>query len=135
MVAGFFKIQSVFWLGFLFLSACQNTQNCRDLIGIWSNREGQKLIFQKDNSALWLFQFGSRTDSFFITYKYDCKKQPAALDLSNFASGSLAGKTLFGILEWTNDSSFRFDAEPGNSPEIRPKSFNLEQVQTFIKSK
>lgn len=117
---------------FLFHS-CQLNSTCFELPGQWTNREGQVFLFQPDGKGLWLIKFGSEFDTFPISYQYDCSRKPAALDLSGFQTGPLTGKTLFGILEWTSDSSFRFDAEPGTLPEVRPKTFNSEQTMKFYK--
>jgi hypothetical protein len=117
----------------LFFFSCTDTSSCQDLDGRWTNREGQIFLFQPDGKALWLIQFGSQFDTFSIQYQYDCKQKPATLDLSGFHSGPLTGKTLFGIVEWSSDTAFRFDAEPGASPEVRPKAFNLEQTQRYFR--
>lgn len=117
----------------LFLTACNAPSSCRELGGRWANREGQSFYFEPGGKALWMVRFGSKVDTFVMEYRYDCKKQPAHLDLSGFQSGPLSGKTLYGILEWNNDSSFRFDAESGISPDVRPATFNTEQTQKFFK--
>ena len=121
---------------FLFLSlfSCNDTP-CRELSGRWSNREGQSFYFEPDGKALWLVRFGSQVDTFVMEYRYDCKKQPVQLDLSGFQTGPLSGKTLYGILEWNSDSSFRFDAEAGIGPESRPLTFETDQTQKFFREK
>lgn len=106
---------------------------CRDLQGRWTNREGQEFYFQGNGKALWLVRFGSQTDTFVMDYRYDCRKQPAELDLSGFQTGPLGGKTLYGILEWSNDSTFRFDAEAGTQADVRPQAFATEQTQKFFR--
>lgn len=116
----------------IFLS-CTDAPRCYDLEGRWTNREGQVFLFQPNGKALSIIQFGSEFDTFPIQYQYDCKQQPATLDLSGFQNGPLTGKTFFGILEWATDTTFRFDGEPGSSPEVRPKTFNLEQTQRFFR--
>ncbi len=113
--------------------SCTGASPCHELEGRWTNREGQVFLFQPGGKALWLIQFGSKFDTFPVQYRYDCKRQPAELDLSGFQSGALSGKTLFGILEWTSDTVFRFDAEPGASSESRPKIFNVEQTQRYFR--
>lgn len=112
---------------------CKTKPDCHDLVGQWTNREGQVFYFKPDGKALWLIKFGSKFDTFPIQYRYDCKQKPATLDLSGFQSGPLTGRTLFGILEWVGDTIFRFDAEPGASPEVRPTMFNAEQAQRYFK--
>jgi len=116
----------------LFLS-CKAEYACHELAGRWTNREGQILSFEPDGKALWLIKFGSQFDTFAINYRYDCKQKTATLDLMNFKSGPLAGKTLFGIVEWSSDSVFRFDAESGNSSEVRPSTFNAEHTERYFR--
>ncbi|TNE50726.1 MAG: hypothetical protein EP344_17195 [Bacteroidetes bacterium] len=108
---------------------------CQSLSGKWSNREGQAFYFKPDGKALWLVRFGSQVDTIAMEYRYDCQKTPVELDLSGFNSGPLEGKTLFGILEWVSDTSFRFDAEAGPGPEVRPATFESEETQKFFQEK
>ncbi len=119
----------------LLFFSCSSQPDCYDLAGRWTNREGQILEFQPGGKALWLIQFGSQFDTFPVLYSYTCKQKPAHLDLSGFQAGPLVGKTLFGIIEWMSDSTFRLDAEPGTSPEVRPTTFNVEQTQRYYKAK
>lgn len=121
-------------LPLLSLFSCNGT-NCRELNGRWSNREGQSFYFEPNGKALWLVRFGSQIDTFAMEYQYDCKKQPAVLDLSGFQTGPLSGKTLYGILEWNSDSSFRFDSEAGIGPDVRPLTFETDQTQKFYREK
>lgn len=110
-----------------------SSSSCRELSGRWTNREGQSFYFKPDGQALWLVKFGSQTDTFTMQYRYDCGPKPAELDLSGFKTGPLSGKTLFGILEWNSDSSFRFDSEAGTGPEVRPATFENDQTQKYFK--
>ena len=119
-------------LAALFLS-CNTGNNCHELRGRWTNREGQILTFEPDGKALWLVKFGSQFDSFPINYRYDCKQKTATLDLTDFKSGPLTGKTLFGIMEWSSDSVFRFNSEPGTSAEVRPTTFNAEHLERYFR--
>lgn len=116
----------------LFL-CCSPKKTCHELTGRWSNREGQILSFNPDGTAFWLVKFGSQFDTFPITYVYDCSKKVPTLDLSGFQSGPLLGKTLFGIIEWSNDSIFRYDAEAGSSPSERPAAFNAERTERYFR--
>jgi hypothetical protein len=118
-----------------FFFYCTSKPDCYELAGRWTNREGQVLVFQPEGKALWLLQFGSEFDTFPIQYRYDCDQQPIMLDLTGFQTGPLMGKTLFGILEWASDTAFRFDAEAGSSPELRPKTFNMEQTVRYFREK
>ncbi|MCB0533457.1 MAG: hypothetical protein H6574_20960 [Lewinellaceae bacterium] len=115
----------------LSITGCTDS-TCRTLSGRWSTREGQSFYFQENGHGLWLVRFGSKIDTFPMAYRYDCGKQPIELDLSGFETGPLAGKTLFGILEWNSDTSFRFDAEAGTSPTVRPSTFESDQTQKFF---
>ncbi|MFN0214073.1 MAG: hypothetical protein ACKVT2_07440 [Saprospiraceae bacterium] len=112
---------------------CKTESNCHELKGRWTNREGQVISFEPNGKALWLIKFGSQVDSFPINYRYNCKQNPATLDLADFRSGPLIGKTLFGILEWSSDSVFRFDCEPGTSSDVRPASFNAEHAERYYR--
>mgnify|MGYP000844745542 CR=1 FL=1 len=118
-----------------FITGCQFGSPCRELTGQWTNKEGQFFVFEPNGHAYWLVKFGSEFDTFPIRYHYDCKKNPLRLDLTGFKAGPLTGKTLYGILEWTSDTSFRFDGEPGLSPDVRPETFNSEQTQRFLLDK
>ena len=121
-------------LAFLPLLGCTDTA-CRELSGRWTTREGQSFYFEKNGNALWMIRFGSQVDTITMKYRYDCQKNPAELDLSGFAAGPLVGQSLYGILEWNTDSSFRFDAEAGPGPEVRPRAFESDQTQKFFKEK
>ena len=117
----------------LALCSCHYTSPCKALIGRWTTREGQDFIFQSGGKALWLFQFGSSFDTAYLDYRLDCSQKPAALDLSNFKNGPHLGKTLYGIIEWSSDSTFRLRYEPGTVPEVRPAAFDNEQSLKFHK--
>ena len=108
---------------------------CQPIQGRWSNKEGQAFEFKENGKALWFVHFGSQVDTLTMQYRYNCKKQPPELDLSGFTSGPLTGKTLFGILEWNSDTTFRFDAEAGYGPESRPATFDSDQTQKFFMEK
>ena len=117
----------------LLLIFCKTENNCRELTGRWTNREGQVFSFESNGKALWLVKFGSQFDSFPVSYVYDCKQKMARLDLTDFKSGPMAGKTLFGIIEWSSDSVFRFESEPGTSSEVRPATMNAEHAGRFFR--
>lgn len=116
------------------LICCTDTP-CRELNGRWSTREGQSFYFKENGEGFWLIRFGSKVDTIAMHYRYDCKKEPIELDLHDFKSGPLVGKTLFGILEWNSDTSFRFDAEVGAGPQVRPTTFESDQTQRFFMEK
>jgi hypothetical protein len=115
------------------LLSCNSADNCRELTGRWSNREGQILVFEPDGRATWLVKFGSQYDTFAIRYQYDCTQKTTTLDLTDFQSGPMAGKTLYGIVEWSSDTVFRLDAEAGNSPDARPTQFSTEHFERYFK--
>jgi hypothetical protein len=105
----------------------------KKLQGAWDNNKGQLLVFQKDNQAYWIFYSESKRDTFKIKYRTNLKTQPAQLDLTDFQVGPLKGKTLYGIVEWTDKRTIRFDCEPGTTDSVRPKAFNPTQTQTYRK--
>lgn len=117
------------------LVCCKTENNCRDITGRWTNREGQILSFEPDGNALWLIKFGSQYDTFAIHYHYDCTQKTPTLDLSDFKSGPLVGKTVFGILEWSSDSVFRFDSEAGTRSESRPTVFDNEHIERYFRER
>lgn len=117
----------------LLFAFCKTENNCREITGRWTNREGKVLSFEPDGKALWLVKFGSQFDTFAIRYHYDCGQKMTTLDLSDFQTGPLVGKTLFGIVEWSSDSVFRFDSEPGTSADVRPGVFDNEHVERYFR--
>jgi hypothetical protein len=120
-------------LAFSFLYACNTSPNCQELTGRWTNHEGQDFVFQPGGQALLLVKFGSSFDTARFSYRLDCSRQPATLDLDYFQGGLHAGKTLFGIIEWSSDSSFRLRYEAGSGPDSRPAAFDTDQTQKFFK--
>ena len=113
------------------LISCTSLKN--KLLGSWDNKKGQILEFKKDNQAEWIFYNETSKDAFQINYNTNFNTKPIQLELTNFKAGPLKGKTLFGIIEFTNDSTLRFDCEPLLAD--RPKDFNSEQTQTYFKLK
>ena len=133
MIQGFTHFLVLSTALLLVFPSCTLDPPCRELTGRWTTREGQDLIFQAGGTALWLTSFGSQFDTVRMMFKLDCKKEPATLDLSDFQSGPHAGKTLFGILEWQSDTSFRLRYESGTRAEVRPKAFEPEQTLKFFR--
>ena len=119
---------------FCLFQSCNTSGQCRDLSGHWTTQEGQDLIFLHDGKALWLTRFGSRFDTNRMEYHLECNANLITLDLSNFQTGPHTGKTLFGILEWSSDTSFRLRYEPGLSPEVRPTEFDNDQAVKFVRT-
>ena len=105
----------------------------KQLQGVWDNDNGQLLVFKKNSQALWIFYNESKRDTFSIKYRTDFKTQPDQLDLSDFQVGPLKGKTLYGIVEWIDKRTIRFDCEPGIIDSVRPNTFNPTQTQTYRK--
>jgi hypothetical protein len=120
-------------IGLFSLAACRSTPTCRDLAGTWSNGEGQQLVFEPSGRARWLTRFGSSYDTVSFAFELDCRKKPAALDMKNFQGGPYIGRTLYAILEWTSDTSFRLRYEPGDDDSARPEAFDPEQTQRFVR--
>lgn len=105
----------------------------KKILGTWDNDKGQILVFQKEGKALWIFYSEIKRDTFAIKYRADFKANPSKLDLSDFQVGPLKGRTLYGILEFVDKKTIRFDCEPGATEAVRPKEFNPAQVQTYKK--
>jgi len=121
----------LFFLMPVLFTACVSTSNCRELTGRWTTYEGQDLVFEPNGNALWLTKFGSQYDTVRMRFQYDCAAKPITLDLSDFQNGPHTGKSLFGIFDWSSDSSFRFRYEVGSQPTVRPQDFDMEQTQKF----
>jgi hypothetical protein len=113
--------------------SCQYTTPCRSMNGTWTNKEGQDLIFLTADSALWLTRFGSTTDTIGFMYHMICKNQPALIEWTRFTNGPYSGKTLYGILEWLSDTSFRVRYEPGIQEQVRPAEFDNQQTIRFVR--
>lgn len=129
-----FRLSVPLGIALLFFADCQRKPSCQ-ISGRWTNREGQDFVFEPDGHALWLLKFGSSYDSFRCNYRLNCATDPAALDLNGFSSGPHTGKTLYGIVEWSSDSSFRLRYAMGSGPEDRPAAFDNEQTQQYFLGK
>jgi hypothetical protein len=114
------------------LGGCGPSADCHELSGRWSDREGQDILFQANGAALWLTRFGSHFDTVPFRFRLDCSRHPATLDLTDFTRGPNVGKTLFAILEWTSDSTFRLRYEVGTQEELRPTEFDNETTLKFF---
>lgn len=101
------------------------------LLGSWDNKNGQILEFKENGEAFWIFYTESEKGTFAINYKFDPLALPKQLDLTDFKIGPLKGKTLYGIIEFQNENSFRFDCEP--SASNRPETFSPTQTQTYYR--
>jgi hypothetical protein len=115
----------------LLAAACGDRGDCRLPQGRYSNREGQALIFMPNGQGLWLTQFGSMYDTTALRYRTDCSTAPTQIDMNHFQGAMYEGRQLYGLLEWSSDSSFRFIYEIGDSPTVRPSTFESELTQQF----
>ena len=119
----------IFIAAILFFFNYQNQTN--SLVGQWDNKKGQLLSLHADGTAWWIFYSDNKRDSFAVRYVIDLTKQPYHFDLTDFKKGPLMGKTLFGILTFTDKESFKFDCEPVK--ENRPKDFSSSQTQVYYR--
>jgi hypothetical protein len=105
--------------------------------GNWTNKQGQTIRFGNGNNCEWIFNQDGIKDTFRIKYHYEkTGKQTGILDLGPFPKGILKGKTLYGIVEWTNKrDAFKFDAQPGKKESVRPTTFDPTQMQVYTKAK
>ena len=113
--------------------ACEPNSSCKEIQGVWVDREGHELIFQENGKALWLNRFGQMIDTVALTFELNCATKPASIDLKNFQAGPFLGKTLFGILEFSGDTLFRLCYETGQEPSVRPGSFTPDQTVKFFR--
>ncbi len=116
-------------VGTLWLVSCSQSGN--KLLGSWDNKNGQIIEFKSGSKALWIFYDETASDTFEIDYKFNHSTVPNQLDLTNFKVGPLTGKTLYGIIEFQGNDTFRFDCEP--SSINRPQTFDSKQTQTYYK--
>lgn len=106
---------------------------CTQPTGAWTNREGQSFEFSSDGKGLWLTRFGTTFDTVSFNYMIDCKNDPTAVDMKGFNAGPHEGKTLYGIIEMSTDSSFRMRYESGPDPSVRPIAFDADQTLKFYR--
>ncbi|MCS7037135.1 MAG: hypothetical protein RMJ33_12885 [Saprospiraceae bacterium] len=116
------------------LLSCGSTP-CLSLEGTWEAEEGHLWAIRPDGQMLWITRFGSQFDTVRLTYHYDCSRTPAAIDLLDFDGGPWQGKTLYGILEPTSDTSFRFCAAAGADASVRPEYFDQTETVRFFRER
>ena len=116
-----------------FLFSCQNGSPCRQITGTWSDRDGHNFVFQSNGKALWLNKFGQLIDTVTCVFVLNCQAKPATLDFKDFDNGPFVGKTMYGILEWSGDSLFRYCYGLGTSPDYRPKQFDPALTMKFYR--
>lgn len=124
-------ITTILLLVGLFSCVTTRQQSTKNLLGKWDNKSGQILEFQKDGKAYWIFYSEVKKDTFEIQYRTDFSSKPQEIDLTDFKVGPLKGKTLYGIIEFTDSNTIRLDFEP--TQENRPKEFDQKQTQTYHK--
>jgi hypothetical protein len=125
----FFGVVLLFAL--LGAAACGDRGECRLPAGRYSNREGQVLIFMPKGQGWWLTQFGSVYDTTALRYRVDCSAAPMRIDMDGFQGAMYEGRRLYGLLEWSSDSSFRFIYEIGGGASVRPTTFESDLTQQF----
>jgi hypothetical protein len=110
-------------------SNCGDDLTCHAPVGHWTDREGREWVVQADGQILWLTKFGSQADTQRCRYTLDCNCEPARLDLSGFDSGPFREKTLLGIIEWSSDTSWRWQYDN----DARPWQFTADGFSQFFK--
>ncbi len=106
------------------------------LVGRWTgeNAAGYRMafVFRGDGTAAWIVTGADVADSLEIRYEFDRSAEPHHLDLTGFEHGPLAGVTMYGILEFVDNDTFRLSLEPGPPGEegaaARPAEFTDEAV-------
>ena len=119
-------------LAAIWMCACGDG-DCRIPRGRWTNREGQVLIFNPEGRGLWLTRFGSAYDTVGMHYRLDCSTEPMYIDMDGFKGAMYEGKQLYGIMEWSSDTSFRMLYEIGTNSSDRPSTFESDLTQKFYK--
>lgn len=128
-------------LFFLLLGGCSEQETHPSLQGTWVGEDAdggrQTFIFRDDNTATWKIESAQFTGSFDIEYAFDASTTPHHLDLTGFGTGPLTGQTLYGIITFDGDESFRLDVEPGaadgSGEDVRPTTFS-EQTVVYTKT-
>jgi hypothetical protein len=113
----------------LLLNACDEKQECKAPVGHWTDNEGKEMVFTPDGKALWLTRFGSQYDTQTCVYNVDCTVVPAAMEMQGFTSGPYTGRTVYGIYEWSNDTTLRFQFDEGEKPRV----FDSQQAMKMVK--
>jgi len=125
-----------------FVWSCTNEpaaeERSYDIIGTWSNESGTfKYVFMENGEAKWLVQRPENVDTISGKYRFLTDSLPMQLDFYGFQTNLTSGKDVYGIVEFPNDSTLRYDNELAASPEEaldrRPTSFNEYQTATFYK--
>ncbi len=132
----------VFLGGIAFFLSCANEPTANelsyDIIGTWSNEAGTfTYVFMENGEAKWLVQRPESVDTLSGKYRFETDSLPMQLDFYDFKTNLTSGKDVYGIVEFPNDSTLRYDNELATSPEEaldrRPTTFNEYQTATFYK--
>jgi len=123
---------AVFTIIALVVVACAH-DDTQKLLGEWSGVDAhdnhQTFIFNADNTVTWIIAAAGTLN---VDYRFDSDTSPYQLDLLGFNTPPLENKTLFGIIEFMGNNSFRFDCEAGqsdqNGEKFRPASFTKDTV-------
>ena len=125
------------WLAgaILAVSLASCAYNGPSLLGEWSSTHEQSgpntFTFRPSGSATWTFD-APEVGTFELMYEINYRTRPHLIELSGFDRGVLAGRVLYGLLEFLDDNRFRFAAdagEPGDD-DGRPRDFTDAQVYT-----
>ncbi|MCG8555444.1 MAG: hypothetical protein MJD61_09190, partial [Proteobacteria bacterium] len=130
-MTGISKMTVIFVMISMF-TACTESAS-QKLLGKWSgvdrNDNRQVFIFHGNDTATWII---AETGTLKVRYRFDPGSSPFHLDLMGFVGPPLEDKTLFGIAEFADPNSLKFDCEAGPSGEdgadFRPVSFTDDTV-------
>ncbi len=122
-----------------FLVGCSSEPD--PIIGTWVSVDAQgppmTYVFGEDGSNHWILDTGQGPDTFALAYRISYDTTPVELDVGPWDSGPIAGRTLYGILEFNGPDRFRLDFEPGDPQgdgSERPTEFT-EQTVTFVRKR
>ncbi len=130
-------MKQLFAIALLALSSCRVVSHMR-MDTIWKGEAHpgvmSTLAFDLEGAARWTFDLPSGSDVYELKYELaSAAPGPMHLDFTGFTKGPFAGKTLYGIAEW-NEETLRFDAKPGDPGKggdvVRPKAFT-DQARVF----
>ncbi len=119
------------------VAACQEPE--QPLLGEWLSvgtvRPAMTYVVDNDGILQWIVDLPEGPDTIVVGYHVDYTTTPIQLDVGPWATGPIAGRTLFGIAEIIGPDRFRVDFEPGD-PDAgvsqRPSEFSVQAV-TFVR--
>lgn len=119
-------------LTFLFTFSGQAQNESQALMGRWTGEDArgseQTFVLGHDQKARWVQGSGDNV-AFNLNYKINYEPDPHHISISGFETGSLKGKVLYGILEFSGSDTFRLDVEdrqPGS--KVSPDAFTDQTV-------